>query len=95
MRDTLHACWDYSNKGPWWDCVRAKHKPAAKGGSRRLQQERSRAHKEDKEEVEDVAQVWKLLFCQMPKDAGIYADEWHPMILCRWLGYCDCLGQHS
>ena len=89
MRDTLHATWEYYKGGEWWDCLRARHKPAARGGSRRLPEERSRAHKEDKEEVEDVAEVLKLLFCQMPKDAGEHANQWHPIILVRWLAYCD------
>ena len=96
VRETLHCTPMYYDKGPWYDFVKAKHRVPAKGPARRLPKERSRVQKEGRqqdeegwEETEDVALIQRLLFCQIPATAAAHAGEWHPMIMCRWMRYCD------
>ena len=95
MREILHASRDYSNKGPWYDAVRALHMVPARGAGRRFSKERSRVRTEPRrrtggmEEAEDVALIKRLLFCQIPEGAGPHGGEWHPMILCTWMEYFD------
>ena len=102
VRELLHASEDYYDGGKWYDTVLARHTVPRRGGARRRPQERSRAELNrramgrgdpaaDEEEVEDVAMIVGLYFCQIP--SGKHVGEWHPMIAVFWHQYFNAFAE--